>query len=347
MSGLPEASGAPRTVALVGCGAWGTNHLRVWRDLRALRMVCDVDASRRAAVRTRYPDVETCSDVNEILDHPGIQAIVIATPAVTHVPLALKALAAGKDVLVEKPMALTVSEGQRLVEAAQRRNRILMVGHVMEYHPVVQKLQALVREGILGRVRYIYAHRLNLGRVRVEESALWNFAPHDIAIMLRLVGAMPEALACYGGAYVNSAVVDVTITCLRFHRGIYGHIFVSWLHPFKEHRFVVVGDRQMAVFDDTRPGPEKLVLFPHQVDVLANRRPVVQKAEGRPVDVEAVEPLRLECEHFLACVLTRERPLTDGASGVNVLRVLEWSQDSLQSGGSPKEFIGESSGLLL
>ena len=327
---MPEIS-----LALVGCGAWGKNHLRVWSDLGHLRLVCDKDPARLELVRAQYPDMETCPDVNTVLYRPDISTVVIATPAPTHATLALRALEAGKDVLVEKPMALTVAEGERLVETAQRLGRILMVGHVLEYHSAVLKLREMIGEGTLGRVHYVCSNRLNLGRIRTEENALWSFAPHDVAIMLQLLGVMPEEVACHGGAYLNHQVADVTLTSLRFPDGARAHIFVSWLHPFKEQRFVVVGDRQMAVFDDTRPWPEKLVLYPHRVDWLGGQVPVAHKAEAVPVPLEEVEPLRAECEHFLQCVVTRQQPLTDGKSGLRVLRVLEAAQQSLEQGSQP------------
>ncbi|HRV95899.1 MAG TPA: Gfo/Idh/MocA family oxidoreductase, partial [Anaerolineae bacterium] len=175
-------------VALIGCGAWGKNHLRVWSELGCLRLVCDTDRSRLEKALTDNPHLETCTDISAVFQRSDIDAVVIAAPAPLHASLTLAALEAGKDVLVEKPMALTVAEGHRLVEAADRLNRVLMVGHVLEYHPAIQKLYQLVKEGELGRVQYIYSNRLNLGRIRVEENALWSFAPHDIAIMLRLLG---------------------------------------------------------------------------------------------------------------------------------------------------------------
>jgi UDP-2-acetamido-3-amino-2,3-dideoxy-glucuronate N-acetyltransferase len=330
-------------IALVGCGPWGMNHLRVWWDLGYLRVACDIDPARLELVRARYPKVEICSDVNDVLTRADISAVVIATPAPTHATLALQALEAGKDVLVEKPMSLTVAEGERLVEVAQALGRILMVGHVLEYHPAVQKLQEMISEGILGQVQYIYSHRLNLGRIRTEENALWSFAPHDVAIMLRLLGVMPEAVACHGGAYLNHAVADVTLTTVRFSGGMRAHIFVSWLHPFKEHRFVVVGEHQMAVFDDTQPWPEKLVLYPHRVGWLGSQVPVAQKAEAVPVSLEELEPLQAECKHFVQCVAIRQRPLTDGESGLRVLRVLEAAQRSLDQSSQPIQLDEETS----
>ncbi len=328
-----ELKEARPSIVLIGCGTWGMNHLRVWRELGCLRAACDSNPARLEVVRSHFSEVETCSDVRAVLDQPDVRAVVIATPAPTHAPLALQALLAGKDVLVEKPMALAVDEAVQLVNTARRFNRVLMVGHVMLYHPAIERLQRLNEEGALGRVLYVYANRLNLGRIRTEESVLWSFAPHDVAIMLRLLGGMPQEVTCRGGTYLRPGVPDVTLTSLGFPSGVQGHIFVSWLHPFKEHRFVVVGDRHMAVVNDTGSWQEKLLLYPHRVDRLNGQTPVAHKAEAVHVPLEEVEPLRVECEHFLRCVVTREQPLTDGESGVQVLRVLESAQRSLEQGG--------------
>jgi len=268
-----------------------------------------------------------------VLSDEGIRAVVIATPAPTHANLALQAMRAGKDVLVEKPMALSVEEGERMVEEAERRGLILMVGHVLEYHPAVRRLRELVREGVLGRLEYIYSNRLNFGRFRREENALWSFAPHDVALILRLVGEMPEEVSAHGGAYLSERVADVTVSNFLFPSGVRAHIFVSWLHPYKEQRLVVIGDEAMAVFEDTLPWPEKLRLYRHKVEWREGRIPVAAKAEAEPIPVEEVEPLRAECEHFLQCVAERRKPLTDGESGLKVLRVLEACQESLDRGG--------------
>lgn len=320
-------------VALIGCGAWGKNHLRVWSELGCLRLVCDTDRSRLEKALTDNPHLETCTDISAVFQRSDIDAVVIAAPAPLHASLTLAALEAGKDVLVEKPMALTVAEGHRLVEAADRLNRVLMVGHVLEYHPAIQKLYQLVKEGELGRVQYIYSNRLNLGRIRVEENALWSFAPHDIAIMLRLLGTSPEEVACHGGAYLNYGVADVTLTSLRFPNNVRAHIFVSWLQPFKEQRFVVVGDRQMAVFDDTRPLTEKLALYPHRVNWVGGQVPVAHKAEAVYIPLTESEPLKAECMHFWECVVNRQDPLSGGQSGLETLKVLEAAQISLEQTG--------------
>jgi UDP-2-acetamido-3-amino-2,3-dideoxy-glucuronate N-acetyltransferase len=325
-----------RNIALLGCGAWGKNHLRNWSELGVLAVVCDESAERLRFVRDQYPDLETTRDVTTLLHRDDIEGVVICTPAATHADLALRFMAEGQDVFVEKPMALTVAEGVQLVQAARQHDRVLLVGHVLVYHAAVRQLNELVRQGALGRIRYIYSNRLNLGKIRTEENSLWSFAPHDVALIIDLLGGkVPRDLTCVGGAYLNPEVADVTMTTLTFPGEVWAHIFVSWLHPFKEQRFVVVGQKQMAVFDDTLPWPEKLALYPHGVDWLGGQIPVANKAEAAYVELEANEPLRAECEHFLHCMQTRETPLSGGEAGLRVLHVLEAAQRSMDAGGEP------------
>lgn len=320
-------------IAVIGCGYWGKNLVRVFRDLGALRVVCDGHEGGRAEARKLAPDAEVLDDPQRVFARPDLDAVVLATPAETHEPLTLQALAAGKDVLVEKPMALNHQQGLRMHDAAERHGRILMVGHLLEYHPAVLKLRELLAGGELGRVNYIYSNRLNFGKIRTEENALWSFAPHDIAVILRLVGELPLEVTCVGGSYLTPNLADVTVSCLHFRTGLRAHIFVSWLNPFKEQKLVVVGDRQMAVFNDVAKA-DKLVLYDQRVD-FANRQPVLQKGTEAAVALPAVEPLRAECEHFLACIRTRSAPLTGSASGIGVLRVLQACQVSLQLNGRP------------
>jgi UDP-2-acetamido-3-amino-2,3-dideoxy-glucuronate N-acetyltransferase len=322
------------SVAVLGSGMWGRNHVRVWSEIGVLKAVCDSDAERLREMQSQFSGVDVHQQAEEIFSRPDIQAVVIATPAPTHYTLALAAMRAGKDVLVEKPMALTSDEGKRLLQESEKLNRILMVGHVLEYHPAITRLRELVNEGALGRVQYIYSNRLNLGRIRTEENALWSFAPHDVAIILRLVGKMPQQISCHGAGYLNREIADVTLTHLSFSMGTEAHIYVSWLHPFKEQRLVVVGDRQMAVFDDTRPWEEKLLLYPHRVDWSQGNVPVAHKANPIAERLENVEPLKAECLHFLNSVATRERPMSDAEEGVRVLQVLEAAQKSLEAQGT-------------
>ena len=318
-------------VAVIGSGYWGKNLVRNFRELGALAAVCDVTEAGRATARELAPDVPILGDVGELLAREGIDAVAIATPAETHHELAGAALAAGLDVFVEKPLALTYEDGARMVAAAEAGGRILMVGHVLEYHPAIAELKRLVDSGELGRVRYIYSHRLSLGKIRREENALWSFAPHDIAIILRLLGNTPFQVTATGGSYVTPNIADVTVTDLLFDDGVRAHIFVSWLHPFKEQRLVVIGDKRMASFDDVN---KQLVLYDQRVE-LREGQPVPVKGEGRQVPFDAAEPLRLECQAFLDAVATRRPPLTDCESGLRVLKVLQAAQRSLVMNGEP------------
>ncbi len=323
-------------IAIIGAGDWGKNHVRVFHELGVLRLVIDSDAARRAWVQMRYPDVDVASTVEAAWEREDVHSVVIATPAVTHYRLALEALQAEKDVLVEKPLALHVEEARHLVEEARRRQRILMVGHVLEYHPAVQHLYRLIYEGALGKVRYLYSNRLNWGKFRTEENVLWSFAPHDIALTLRILDRMPREVIAHGQAYLNPNIADVTLTVLRFTDDILAHIFVSWLHPFKEQRFVVVGETQLAVFDDTQPWERKLAMYPHEVQWQDGRIPVARKAEAKFIQVQPYEPLRAQAEAFLESIRTRQAPLTDGESALRVLQVLQAAQQSLERGGPQK-----------
>jgi predicted dehydrogenase len=314
-------------VAVIGCGYWGRNLVRNFYQLGALAMVCDTEESGRAEAQRIAPGVPVVASLEEVT----AACVVIATPAETHHALALRALESGRDVFVEKPMALTYAQGAQLVQAAQRHGRILMVGHVLEYHPAIVQLQNLVRDGALGKVQYIYSNRLSLGKIRREENILWSFAPHDIAVILRLVGSLPFQVAASGGSYVQPNIADVTVTNLLFDNGIRAHIHVSWLHPFKEQRLVVIGAQKMASFDDVA---KELILYDQRVEWSAGQ-PIPVRGEGERIPFDTAEPLARECAAFLHAVATREPPLTDGASGLQVLQVLQAAQRSLITGGAP------------
>lgn len=317
-----------KTVGLIGAGYWGKNILRNLHGLGVLRAVCDSSPNILDERRTAFPDIPRfTTSVSDILEDPAIHAVAIAAPAVLHADLAGKAISAGKDVFVEKPLALTVRDAERLIEQAERAQRVLMVGHILQYHPAVSKLKELVRSGALGQVRYIYSNRLNIGKIRTEENILWSFAPHDISVILSLLGEMPERVRAFGGDYVSRGIYDTTLTSLEFPSGVKGHIFVSWLHPYKEQKLIVVGSDAMAVFDDT--SEEKLVVYSHKIDWQDGRIPVAHKGEYTAVPVAAGEPLRAELEHFLECVRIRETPRTDGHEGLRVLTVLQEAEDSL------------------
>ncbi|ACL24874.1 Gfo/Idh/MocA family protein [Chloroflexus aggregans] len=320
-----------KQIAVFGCGYWGKNLVRNFYHLNALHSVCDTTDSGRATAASIAPNCRIVADITPILANPEIRGVVIATPAETHFALARQALLAGKDVLVEKPLALTFEQGAELVRLAVDMNRILMVGHVLEYHPGIMQLHNLIEHGELGKLQYIYSNRLSLGKVRREENILWSFAPHDIAVILRLLGSMPfEVIAC-GGAYVQPNIADVTVTHLLFDNGVRAHIYVSWLHPFKEQRLVVIGSRKMASFDDVH---KRLTLYDKRVE-WQEGQPIPIHGDGIEVPYPQDEPLRLECEAFLAAITTRNPPITDGQSGLRVLRVLQAAQRSLITNGQP------------
>jgi predicted dehydrogenase len=292
--------------------------------------VCDATPTGRELAHSLAPTALIETDFEKVLNS-DVLGVAIATPAETHYPLVAQALRAGKDVFVEKPLALTYEQGYELVQLAQQQKRILMVGHVLEYHPAIVKLRHLIKAGELGKVHYIYSNRLSLGKVRREENILWSFAPHDVAVILRLMDASPfEIIAC-GGSYIQPNIADVTITNLLFNNGVRAHIHVSWLHPFKEQRLVVIGSKKMASFDDVA---KELVLYDQRVEVKAGE-PVPIRGEGERVPFADQEPLRLECQAFIEAMVSRKAPLTDGESGLRVLKVLQAAQRSLIMNGEP------------
>src|SRR5713226_9774944 len=316
-------------VAVVGVGYWGKNLVRNFHELGALEALCDADPPAEATCRSRYEGVKFEADYTKLLSDPSVEAVALATPAVTHYEMVKAALEAGKDVLVEKPLATDVKHGEELVKQAEAKGRILMVGHILRYHPAILKLKQLVKDGVLGKINYLYSNRLNIGKIRTEENILWSFAPHDISVMLSLLNEMPTRVTCQGNAYLNRGIPDVTLSHFEFPSGVQAHIFVSWLHPIKEQRLVIVGSEKMAVFDDT--AEHKLILYPHKVE-WKNRIPTAVKANGEIVNLEEQEPLRAECQHFLDCVESRTPPVSDGSEGLRVLRVLDACQRALRDG---------------
>ena len=320
------------SVAVVGGGYWGKNLVRNFHQLGALKLICDKNELILDKFVEDYPSTEVCLAYNEVINRRDVKGVVIATPAETHFNLVREALLAEKHVFVEKPFAIDEQEGVELIALAKENRRILMVGHLLQYHPVFVKLKELEQNGELGRINYIYSHRLNLGKIRREENILWSFAPHDISMIIGLVGEEPEAVMTTGGNYLHQKIADVTTTHMEFPSGLQAHIFVSWLHPFKEQKLVVVGERKMAVFDDTQPWQDKLLLYPHKIN-WKNNMPVTDKAEPERVDIPQDEPLRCECLHFLECMQNGQQPTTDGREGLRVLKVLKASQLSLDQNG--------------
>ena len=319
-------------VAVIGSGYWGKNLIRNFHTLGALKLICDKNETVLSVFKEQYSGIDTCLALADVLSRDDIKGVVIATPAETHFSLAQEALLAGKHVYVEKPLVLNEAQGLQLIDLAEEKNKVLMVGHLLQYHPVFVRLRQMAAAGELGRVNYIYSHRLNLGKIRREENILWSFAPHDLSMILTLAGEQPESVLATGGNYLHQKIADVTTTHLEFPSGLQAHIFVSWLHPFKDQKLVVVGDRKMAVFDDTQPWQDKLLLYAHEI-YWRNNLPVPVKAEAQRVQIAEDEPLRRECLHFLDCVANGKQPITDGAEGLRVLKVLNASQESLNSHG--------------
>lgn len=319
-------------IALVGCGYWGKNLCRNFHALGALSAVVDTIENGHKAASSITSDAQITDSFDEILRDDQIQAIALATPAETHAELAIQAMQAGKDVFVEKPMALTLGDAEDMKKGAEITGRILMVGHLLEFHPAVLKLREMIDSGELGKINYIYSNRLNFGKVRTEENALWSFAPHDVAVILRLVGHAPVEVSSTGGSYLTNGIADTTLSSLRFNDESRAHIFVSWLHPFKEQRLVVVGDKKMAIFNDVAPFGKKLQLYPQNVE-FEGATPLLRKEDAEFVEHADSEPLIEECNHFLDCIQYRKQPLTDAQSGIDVLKVLHACQQSIKQNG--------------
>jgi len=323
-------------IAVIGSGYWGKNLVRNYYNLGALKLICDKNELVLKGFQEKYPGIESCMAYSDVLNRDDIKSVVIATPAETHYSLAREALLAGKHVYVEKPLVLDETQGVELIDLAASQGLVLMVGHLLQYHPVFIRLRELAAAGELGRINYIYSNRLNLGKIRREENIWWSFAPHDISMILSLAGEEPERIQATGGYYLHKKIADVTTTHLDFPSGLKAHIFVSWLHPFKEQKLVVVGEKKMAVFDDTRPWEDKLLLYPHEIR-WENNMPVPARAEPERVDIPQDEPLKAECAHFLNCVNNGSIPITDGREGLRVLRVLNAAQRCLDNRGQRAE----------
>ena len=316
-------------VALLGCGRWGRNIARCLNEAGALVSVSDADEGAARAFAETF-DVPA-RPVGEALGSDDCNAVAIATPAVTHADVALAALTAGKHVFVEKPMAMHVSDAERVADTAERMGRTVMVGHLLQYHPAFLALLEHVQAGLVGRLRYVYSNRLSFGQIRTEENSLWSFAPHDISMILALMAEEPARVDAVGAAFLQPGLPDVTTTHMTFSEGRRAHVFVSWLHPFKEQRLVVVGADGMLEFNDSQPWSSKLKLYRHQVDWHGDM-PTMQKAEAEALQVKEGEPLKAEIQHFLDCVAGKiSKPRTDAVEAIRVLRVLNAAQASLDS----------------
>lgn len=292
-------------IGVIGCGWWGKNLVRNFAELGVLAAICDsnVETTKKLSELHKVPSLS----LDEMISNNDIQGVAVAAPAAQHAEIAKKLLKAGKHVFVEKPLALHIHEAQELCDLAHQTKQVLMVGHLLQYHTAFLELKRLVHEGRLGKLQYIYSNRLNLGKFRNEENILWSFAPHDISMILSLVGDLPENVFAVGSHYLSPHIADITNTHLSFRNGVNAHIFVSWLHPYKEQKLVIVGDRGMAVFDDGQAWEDKLQLYPHQINWV-NGIPNPAKAEAIRIQVPKEEPLRLECQHFVDSITQNKKP---------------------------------------
>lgn len=328
-------------VAVVGVGGWGKNLARNYAQIphAKLRYICDLDQAKLDQLAPQYPGTRMTRDLAEVLADPQVQAVVLATTGPTHYPLGRRVLESGKDLYVEKPFVLEVAHARELISLAEQRERVLMVGHLLEYHPIVVRLRQMITSGELGEIYYVYAQRLNLGTIREDENALWNFAPHDISSILYMLGQEPTDVAARGQCYLQKNIEDVVFLSLNFGNKAMAHIQVSWLDPHKVRKITVVGSRKMAVFDDLDAN-EKLRIYDKGAKINTEYDTFAEYIGLRFGDITVPyikmgEPLRLECLHFLECVQTRKQPLSDGYDGLRVVQVLDAAQKSLKSNGEP------------
>jgi predicted dehydrogenase len=319
-------------VGVVGLGYWGPN---LARNLAAipdceLAWLCDSDERARERLRPSFPGARATGDLDELLGDERLDAVVLATPVPSHAELAVATAEAGKHCFVEKPLATTTADAERAVQAAERAGRILMVGHLLEYHPGVARLKELVQSGELGELYYLYGNRLNLGKLRADENALWSLGAHDVSVALHLIGEEPELCLAQGASFVREGIQDVVFCYLRFPSGVVAHLHLSWLDPHKERRITVVGARRMATFDDMQI-EGKLTVYDKgfDEDTRSWGEYIARSGDIFSPRIPNLEPLRIECEHFVECVRTGARPRSDGHSGLRVVRVLEALQTSL------------------
>lgn len=316
-------------LGIVGCGKWGINHIKTAHKLLGenLVYVCDIDPKKEEIVNSISPNIKFCNDFASLMKKSDINSVIIATPAETHYELSKMCLVNNKNILTEKPLTLFSSETTNLIEIAEKNNLKIMVGHVLLFHPAIIKLKNLVDQGLIGNIQYIYSNRLNLGTIRKEENILWSFAPHDISIIQFLVGEKPVSVHAEGATFVQKNIEDTTLTFLKYRNNVHAHIFVSWLHPFKEQRLVVIGDKGMFVFEDSLK-QEKLKYFKKGFNIIGDS---IEKFESEyeVISFDEKPALEEEQKHFFESILNKTTPKTDGFHAREVLEILEQAQLSL------------------
>ena len=327
-------------IAVVGAGAWGKNHIRVFSEIPNVRLkyICDQDSSKLESMQKSFPETKGMDCLDPVLEDPEVRGVVIASSAISHAPLAKKALMADKDVLVEKPMALNPKDAQEMLELAEKRKRILMIGHLLIYHPVVDRLKEMISSGELGSVHYIYTQRVNLGIIRQDENALWSFAPHDLSVILYLLQEEPTIVSAHGESYIQKGIEDVVFLSLRFPGGKMANIQLSWLDPHKLRKVTIVGSKKMVVFDDMEAS-EKLKIYDKGVGspsyATYGEYLTLRFGDITIPSIKMKEPLRAEAEHFIHCIESRKEPKTGGRDGLRVVNILVAAQQSLEKKGTP------------
>lgn len=322
-----------KNIAVVGCGHWGKNLVRNFAELGALGGVCDPneELAQRYAAEFSVPSLS----FEEILNDKSLRGVVLAVPAPLHATMAIAVMSAGKHAYVEKPLAMNVAEAESMIACADQNGVRLMVGHLLQYHPVFMAVRDLVATGALGSLCYVYSNRLSLGKVRSEEDVIWSFAPHDISMILSLTGQEPEVVKAESSSVLRPNIADSATVHMEFKAGLKAHISVSWLHPFKEQKLVVIGESSMLVFDDTKPWSEKLARYRHVVRA-TDSLPSIEKAEIEYLEVPQSEPLKNECQHFMSVVAGNAPPLTDANEGLSVLKVLSAASLACNEGSAVK-----------
>jgi predicted dehydrogenase len=332
-------------IAVVGAGAWGKNHIRVFSEMPNVRLkyICDLDPSRLSSIQGTYPQSKTVGDLKPILLDPEVKGVVVASSALSHFSLSKEILLAGKDVLVEKPMALSRKDAEEMLVIAEKKERILMVGHLLIYHPVIDRLKEMINSGELGKIYYIYTQRVNLGVIRQDENALLSFAPHDLSVILHLLGEEPVVVSAHGESYIQQGIEDVVFLSLRFSDGKMANIHLSWLDPRKLRRITIVGSKKMVVFDDMEAS-EKLKIYDKGVRNLSydtyGEYLGLRFGDITIPSIKMTEPLRTEAEHFIQCIESRKEPKTGGREGLNVVALLLAAQKSLKNKGVPVTLLG-------
>ncbi len=317
-------------IGVIGAGYWGLNLIRNFNNIGVLKSVADLDGSRRVAVKKISKDIIFSTNYKKILEDDSILAVVISTPAKTHYKIARDAIIADKHIFVEKPLCLNLRSGKKILELSERLNKKVMVGHLMLYHNAYIKMKNKIEEGLIGKIRYIYSNRLSLGKLRKEEDVLWSFAPHDISMIMDLVKEKLISVDAFGGSYINNKVKDTNVTLLKFRNNIKAHIFVSWLHPFKDQRLIVIGEKGMMVFADVQENNKKLIFYNHDIR-WEGESPIISKAKGTRVSFNfKKEPLYNECKAFIDWLIKNRKPPSDIIEGLRVLEILDIAKKKLR-----------------